>query len=75
MLPKPGSQDSSLEVGHPALWEETRQTKKAEDKGRVDAVTQEWTAWSSSSGHGGPFRTKGSLYGKRMRSAWGQGGG
>lgn len=44
-------------------------------RGRVDAVAQEWIAWSSSSGHGGPFRTKGSLYGRRMRSAWGQGGG
>lgn len=52
MLPKPGSQDSSLEVGHPALWEETRQTEKAEDKGEggccgsgVDSMEFQFRTW------------------------------
>lgn len=37
-------------------------------------MTWEWTAWSSCSGHGGPFRTKGSRYGTGVRSAEGLGG-
>lgn len=50
MLPEPGSRDSSLVVSHPAVWEETRQTEKAEDQG------ERWMLWLRSGQPGVPVQ-------------------
>lgn len=53
-------------------------TEKAEDLGGwwwLAAGTQNQAAWSSCSGHGGPFRRKGLMNGIGVRSTWDLGGG